>query len=270
MRSATVAKEAETGKDSAMVHMIDREALTAAGGVKPEAPVPFLRKVADYIGGRRKLFGMTRERTEAERSALARRRMGEVLSPSERKAAGLPVIKTDAELEAASVTIAQVKDLEKSLKKQKQEIAGPIRRALEAVDEAFAPALAECESLLEVIEEPAILYKTERDRKLVEEARRKNELATRAHDREVKKAEGKALPPPPPPAQVSTAAPKTIGGTTFREVWTFEIVDEAKLPRNYLKADEAAIRKAVAAGARGQDIAGVRIFQETTTARASR
>jgi hypothetical protein len=47
---------------------------------------------------------------------------------------------------------------------------------------------------------------------------------------------------------------------TARLVWDFEIVDESKIPREYLMVNEKAIRAAIKAGVR--DIPGVRIFQK--------
>ena len=72
----------------------------------------------------------------------------------------------------------------------------------------------------------------------------------------------------------SLAAPVTqynipqAAGVGARKVWTFEVLDETKLPREYTQPDEAAIRKAVAAGVR--QIEGVRIYEkQTMTSRAS-
>jgi len=50
------------------------------------------------------------------------------------------------------------------------------------------------------------------------------------------------------------------GTLRFRKHWTFEVVKESEVPREFLAIDETAIRKAVNAGAR--EIKGVRIFEE--------
>ena len=49
-----------------------------------------------------------------------------------------------------------------------------------------------------------------------------------------------------------------------RKVWKFEIVAEAEIPREYMAADEVAIRRAIMAGQR--EIPGVRIYQESQIA----
>lgn len=63
-------------------------------------------------------------------------------------------------------------------------------------------------------------------------------------------------------AQLAQIAQNKVTGA--RRVWTFEVTDEAKVPREFLSVDEKKIRQAVREGAR--EIPGVRIFQETSIA----
>jgi hypothetical protein len=61
------------------------------------------------------------------------------------------------------------------------------------------------------------------------------------------------------PVSIASAEEATkIKGVTKR--WAFEIMDETKVPHEYLTVDEKKIRKAIAAGTR--NISGVRIFQQ--------
>ena len=65
------------------------------------------------------------------------------------------------------------------------------------------------------------------------------------------------------------AAPKTVttdsgGRMTARKRWTFEVVDPAAVPREYLFVNDQAIRHAVAEGVR--EIAGVRIYEHEVLA----
>lgn len=63
--------------------------------------------------------------------------------------------------------------------------------------------------------------------------------------------------------EVKTVTHTAEGSAYQRTVWTHEIVDATRVPRKYLMVDEAEIKKAVKAGVRR--IAGVRIFEKTTT-----
>lgn len=69
---------------------------------------------------------------------------------------------------------------------------------------------------------------------------------------------------PPPVREVAPAAlpatrVATLGAATLRKFWTYEVTDEALVPRAYLQVDPGALRAAVNAGVR--EIEGVRIYQ---------
>ena len=54
-----------------------------------------------------------------------------------------------------------------------------------------------------------------------------------------------------------------LGSASQRKVWTFEVVNEAEVPREYLMVDEKKVRDSVRMGTR--NIEGIRIFEEVTT-----
>ena len=58
--------------------------------------------------------------------------------------------------------------------------------------------------------------------------------------------------------------PKTVGATTIKKVWTFEVEDEARVPRGFLMLDEPRIREAIRKGIR--EINGIKIFEKETIA----
>jgi hypothetical protein len=53
-----------------------------------------------------------------------------------------------------------------------------------------------------------------------------------------------------------------VSGAVYREVWTFVIEDESKIPRDYLKVDEQKIRRQVNATRATTRIAGVRVYKD--------
>ena len=81
-------------------------------------------------------------------------------------------------------------------------------------------------------------------------------------------ADATALAPATLPPARTTAT--SLGAATTRQVWTHEVTDLAKVPRQYLMVNEAAIRavytnpvaKAMLAKGGEQPIPGVRIFQK--------
>jgi len=66
-----------------------------------------------------------------------------------------------------------------------------------------------------------------------------------------------------------TSAPAKLAGTGIRKDWDFEIVNEKKIPREFLMIDEKKIRAFVKAMKNEARIEGVRVFErESVTARA--
>jgi hypothetical protein len=67
-------------------------------------------------------------------------------------------------------------------------------------------------------------------------------------------------------APVIQREPQRIVGVATRELWKFEIVDPAAVPREYLMVDESKIRKVVGALKGDTVIAGVRVYSEKNLA----
>ncbi|MCK5061743.1 hypothetical protein KAR28_04280 [Candidatus Parcubacteria bacterium] len=99
----------------------------------------------------------------------------------------------------------------------------------------------------------------ERKRKALE-AQNLNKKQQKEVDKELKRDE-EAFVPQENIKQETTVKSDT-GKISARKVWKFEIEDEKKITRKYLKVDEVAIRQAVRSGER--EIKGVRIFEEET------
>jgi hypothetical protein len=134
------------------------------------------------------------------------------------------------------------------------------RKAREECERQEAEARAKREQAEREAREAAAKAKAEHDaeaQRLAEEAKAK--LA------EAKTAEAAIQSLPTleiPRAHVAPPAPlkSASGGVSTRKVWTFEITDEAAVPRDYLVVDETKIRQAMRDGAR--EIPGVRIYQD--------
>lgn len=113
--------------------------------------------------------------------------------------------------------------------------------------------------------EEELLRKAEEARRLEEEKKKLEgeEAARKAREELEKQAleeaaarEKQIIPPPPIPEK-----PKT-DGLTLRENWTFEIVDESQIPREYLVPDPVKIRKVVQVMKDKTNIPGIRVFNQ--------
>ncbi len=92
----------------------------------------------------------------------------------------------------------------------------------------------------------------------IEQERREQ---TAALDKAGKPEEAKMVALAPPP--LVSSAPPPVAGLRVDEGWDFEIVDEQKLPRQYLKPDEKAIKGVVDSLGDKTNIPGVRVFPTT-------
>jgi seryl-tRNA synthetase len=118
----------------------------------------------------------------------------------------------------------------------------------------------------------------EANRKAAEEARRKAEEEARARKASAAEIEAAKKKAEEEAAKIAVVAPTVVspvvqdapkvtrtesGSASQRKVWTFEVIDAAQVPREYLMVDEKRIRDAVRMGTR--DIPGIRIFEESKT-----
>ena len=63
-------------------------------------------------------------------------------------------------------------------------------------------------------------------------------------------------------APFAVAPVAKLEGLTYRETWTFKVVDAARVPREYLKVDEVKIGQVVSALRSAASISGVEIYSE--------
>lgn len=161
----------------------------------------------------------------------------------------------------------QAKKLNKTIEAKKKRIIEQPNDFIKAIRnfcKMFQDQLAKVES---TVKQKITIYQTNRElerRKAEEEARKAAKELQRKIDKEAKKTGVEApqieAPVIPEPPKVT----RTDSGTShIRKEWTFEITEPWSVPREYMKIDEQAIRKAIKAGIR--EIAGVRIYQETKT-----
>ncbi|NJN63556.1 MAG: hypothetical protein HC882_00885 [Acidobacteria bacterium] len=158
------------------------------------------------------------------------------------------VVTTD-DIEQAGAILEDVKDRYKVLKKRLDEITKPLNQALKSTRGLFAPALnglAEAESILKTKIGAA---KTAIEQRRLDAA----QAARRAL------AEGNAVIA----ASIEIERPpQDAAGVQFRKVWTFEVVEPERVPRDFMSIDEQKIRAFVSMHKDGAQIPGVRIFQK--------
>lgn len=162
------------------------------------------------------------------------------------EAAAIQVTTTEQE-EQAYDALKQIKQAIKTIEDKRKEITKPLNASLKATNAMFKK-----------LSEPLILAdKTIRNKVMdfrqLQEEKAQKELERRQKIQAAHEAKGHETHEiTQPKADVGKTAV-----TTKR--WTFEIVDEGKVPREYLVVDSAAINKAIRNGVR--EIGGLDIFQ---------
>ena len=181
--------------------------------------------------------------------------------------------------ERAGEILGQIKALRREIDAGYDSI---IEKANAAHKEAIAKKKEADEPLAraEAILKPQMLaFVNEQRRKAGEEERRQREEARKKAEQEQleaamqAEAEGdkeaaEAIIQEPvyvPPIQVKAEIPK-VSGFSIREQWTFEIVDEKKIPREYLIVDEVNIGKVVRAMKDKTSIPGIRAYNALSAA----
>jgi len=99
----------------------------------------------------------------------------------------------------------------------------------------------------------------QRKRKALEKQQKKDEMTKKEAKEAEKEIEQEEFVPTPTIKQETTVR-SGDAKMVARKVWTFDIEDETKVPRKFLKVDEIAIRQAVRDGER--EIKGIKIYQK--------
>jgi galactitol-specific phosphotransferase system IIB component len=186
-------------------------------------------------------------------------------------------IKTMADYTRASDIIMSIKAIRKKItdtfKPIKQKMDAAKQEVLDQEKAADAP-LKEAEAWLspQIIEwnrEQERIRKAEEDRlrAIAQKEEEERQLAAAvAAEQSGNKEEAEAIietPVQAAPVIVPKAVPK-VAGMSIRENWKFRIIDEKKIPREYLKVDEVKIGQVVRAMKSAANIPGVEVYNEGT------
>jgi len=113
----------------------------------------------------------------------------------------------------------------------------------------------------------------EEERQLQEQARKDaeeralheaEELARQGEHEHAQAVIEEAIAAPAPVVSIAPSVPK-VQGIAARPVWRWKIVDETKIPREYLTVDEIKISGVVRALKNKANIPGIQVYEESTT-----
>lgn len=177
------------------------------------------------------------------------------------------VIEDDAENAAAVALGTTAKMLAKKIEEQRKRIVEKPNDFVKGVNSfcrIFTDKLGNIEDVLKV--------KLSQYRVALEQKRREQEKAAKKEAAEMQKkmeaeAKEKNIAPPEAIAPVLPKKAATVrtetGSASGRKQWVFKVVNEAEIPREWLRLDEMKVRDAIRGGVR--NIEGLEIYQEETT-----
>lgn len=164
--------------------------------------------------------------------------------------------------EAGALTMVKtVKDAGKAAEDKLDEFIGPLNTVVKNLRSVFKPHIDRFKALETSIKQKMNAYRAAveaaaaAERRKAEEKRRKAEERAEATGKPVKEV---YVPPAPVQTVQSNGA-----AVTYRKVKKFEIIDEAKVPRQFLEVNQSKVRMAVL---QGIEIPGVRAWEESEAA----
>ena len=185
------------------------------------------------------------------------------LSIKAERIAGAIEVDSDAEEQMAIDSLADIKRFMKQVEEARKGQVDPFNKLVKRVNDIFRPigdGLTKSES---IIKDKVKQWRIKKEEiKQVEERKRQAEYAAKIAEEQAKtkleKREAEIVLPPPSIIQTQTRGSSSTASN--RKVWKYEILDETKIPREYLIIDESKIKAMIKAGVR--EIAGVKIFED--------
>jgi hypothetical protein len=172
-------------------------------------------------------------------------------------------VNNDTEEQMAIDSLSDIKRFQKQVEDARKSEVDPFNKLVKRINDIFRPigdGLAKSEETIKGKIKAWRIAKEEirrvEERKQMEEYQKK--IAEEQAKAKKEKREAEIIVPPP--AIIPTQTIGTQGKAPTRKVWKFEVVDETKIPRQYLVIDEVKIRAAIKSGLK--EIDGLRIYED--------
>lgn len=175
---------------------------------------------------------------ETKEVAVVERNASKILD-----AANAITIASDADLAAATDQLSVIKKLGKELKERKEAITKPLNEALASARDLFRKPETVLSDAERIFKRKMLDYQTEQDRKADEERAR---LAARVERGTMKPTT--AMSKMSDISGATTSMQGKVGSIKTMTLKKYRIVDETKIPREYLVPDMRAIADAFKAG----------------------
>lgn len=155
------------------------------------------------------------------------------------------------DLKEATDILSKIKTIAKMIREKKETITKPLNEALKNARELFRPIENDCEKAEQIIKERMIDYQTKEELKI---KAKEEKIVEKVDSGEISFEQGsKKLEKI---GEIPTEMKGNIGSIATRIIKEIVIIDENKIPREYLIPDMAKIRKDALAG---KEIPGIKV-----------
>ena len=162
------------------------------------------------------------------------------------KAEKFALIKTNEDVVKATEILVKVKSQIKAYEEERQEYTKPINESLRKLNARFKELTEPLKNAETVLKDAIISYRAIKEKERIEQ------------ETELREKNGNA------DIVINSSLPDIVesrsGESRVTKRWTFDITDEEKIPRRYLKIDEIKINDSIKDGIR--KIPGLNIFQK--------
>jgi len=162
------------------------------------------------------------------------------------KSSKLTLVKTDEDVTKATEFLVQVKNKIDEYEEERQGYTKPLNETLRKLNARFKELTEPLKTAARTVNDAILSYREEKEAKrLIEQAK-------------FQKKNGNT------DIELSSTLPDIVesksGESRVSKHWTFEVVDEKKVPHEYLTVNDAKVDEAIKNGVR--EIAGLKIFQK--------
>ncbi len=177
------------------------------------------------------------------------------------------VVRDEASYSSGAETLTWIQSAIKKCEDRRKFFVKPLQDHVSRINLFFKNFTEPLEGFKSDISKKLLTYRSEQETKRREEEERFRKEQEKLQKKAEKQAEKRGEEPPAPlPVVAIPEAAKTtfndLGAVTAKKIWTWEVVKEEAIPREYLCIDEKKINGLVRAGVR--EIKGIKIFQKET------
>lgn len=168
---------------------------------------------------------------------------------------------SQSDVDNANIILKHLSNQLKMIEQKRKTFTQPLNQSLKEINNTFRELVRPLQSAKDILDQKVMAWRREEQEKIrIEQERIAKEQERRRKIQEAHKEKGHEVSEP---VVMTKPEPlRTTDTTTTRKDWKHEILDEAKIPREYLVIHEGKIREAIRRGVR--EIPGIRIYQKET------